>query len=51
MFKANLNYDEEIAKETCDCYLNEFIKSKSHQKAIDKCKSETKKILDLQYNS
>ena len=47
MLKAKINYKEEIAKETCDCYLREFIKSTSHQKAIDKCKLETKKIFDL----
>ena len=47
MLKANINYEEEIAKETCDCYLNEFINTKSHQKAINKCKLETKKKFDL----
>ena len=47
MLKANINYEEEIAKETCDCYLKEFINSKSHQKAINTCRSETKKKLDL----
>ena len=43
MLKANINYEEEIAKETCDCYLKEFINTNSHQKAINKCKLETKK--------
>ena len=47
MLKANVNYEEEIANETCDCYLKEFINNKSHQKAIDKCKSETKKKFNL----
>ena len=47
MLKANLNYKAEIAEETCDCYLNEFIKTNSHQKAINKCKLETKKKFDL----
>ena len=47
MSKANINFDEELAKETCDCYLKEFINSKSHQKAINTCRSETKKKLDL----
>ena len=41
MFKANIDYEEEIAKETCDCYLKEFIKTNSHQKAINSCKLET----------
>ena len=47
MLKANLNYDEEIAKDACDCYLDEFLKSTSHQKAINKCKLETKKKFNL----
>ena len=29
MSKANLNYDEKIAKDTCDCYLREFLNSTS----------------------
>ncbi len=47
MLKAKLNYDEEIAKYTCDCYLEEFINTNSHQKAINKCKLETKKKFNL----
>ena len=47
MLKANINYEEGIAKETCECYLKEFIKTNSHQKAINKCKSETKKKFNL----
>ena len=47
MLKANLNYEEEIAKETCDCYLKEFINTNSHQKAINKCKLKTKKKFNL----
>ena len=47
MFKANINYEEEIAKDTCDCYLEEFKKTNSHQKAINKCKLETKKKFTL----
>ena len=43
MSKANLNYDEKIAKNTCDCYLREFLNTSSHQNSIDKCKLETKK--------
>ena len=42
MIKANINYDEEIAKYTCDCYLKEFKNTNSHKKALKKCKSETK---------
>ena len=47
MLKADINFDEEIAKETCDCYLEEFLHTKSHQKAINKCKLETKKKYNL----
>ena len=47
MSKANLNYDEKIAKDTCDCYLKEFFNSSSHQNSIDKCKLETKKKFNL----
>ena len=47
MLKANINYEEEIAKETCDCYLKEFIGTNSHQKALNKCKLETKKKFNL----
>ena len=47
MLKARINYDEQIAKYTCDCYLEEFINTNSHQKAIDKCKLETKKKFNL----
>ena len=50
MSKANLNYDEKIAKDTCDCYLREFLKSTSHQNSIAKCKLETKKKFDLKAN-
>ena len=48
MLKANINYEEEIAIETCDCYLKEFVKTNSHQEAINKCKLETKKKLNLE---
>ena len=48
MLKANLNYDDEIAKHTCDCYLEEFTNGTGHQNSINKCKLETKKKLNLQ---
>ena len=47
MLKAKINYDEEIAKHTCDCYLEEFVNTNSHQKAINKCKLETMKKFNL----
>ena len=47
MSKANFNYDEKIAKDTCDCYLREFLNSTSHENSIAKCKLETKKKFNL----
>ena len=47
MSKANLNYDVKIARDTCDCYLREFLNSTSHQNSIDKCKLEDKKKFNL----
>ena len=47
MLKANINYDEEIGEETCDCYFKEFVNTSSHQKAIKKCKLETMKKFNL----
>lgn len=47
MSKANLNYDVKIARDTCDCYLREFLSSTSHQNSIDKCKLEAKKKFNL----
>tara|TARA_Y100001970_G_C14054080_1_gene760537 strand:- start:243 stop:527 length:285 start_codon:yes stop_codon:yes gene_type:complete len=42
MFKAGIEYKEEIAKKTCDCYLEEFLQTSSHQNAVTKCKLEAK---------
>jgi len=47
MSKAKINFNEEIAKDTCDCYLKELAKSTSHQKSINKCKLETIKKFNL----
>ena len=47
MLKANINYDEEIAKDTCNCYLEKFRKGTSHQNSINECKLETKKKFKL----
>ena len=38
MLKAKIEYSNEIAHETCDCYYDEFLKTASHQKAKTKCK-------------
>ena len=48
MLKAKLNYNEEIAKDTCDCYLQELSKSTSHQNSINRCKLETIKKFNLE---
>ena len=41
MLKAEMEYNEEIANETCECYYDEFIKTASHQVSKTKCKLET----------
>ena len=41
MLKAEMEYSEDIAKETCACYYEEFTKTASHQDAKTKCKLET----------
>ena len=40
MLKAEIDYSQEIADETCQCYLDEFVQTSSHQNAISKCKIE-----------
>ena len=46
MIKAEMEYSEDIANETCDCYYEEFTKTASHQEAKTKCKLETKENLN-----
>ena len=46
MLKAEIVYSEKIAKETCDCYYEEFTQSASHQDAKTKCKLEIKENLN-----
>ena len=46
MLKAEIVYSEEIAKETCDCYYDEFMQTASHQDAKTKCKLKTKENLN-----
>ena len=43
MLKAEIEYSEEIANETCECYYEEFIQTSSHQDAKTKCKLEAQK--------
>ena len=42
MIKAEIEYSEEIANETCECYYEEFIQTSSHQDAKTKCKLKAK---------
>jgi len=46
MLKAEMVYSEEIAKETCECYYQEFTQTASHQEAKTKCKFETQESLN-----
>ena len=46
MLKAEMEYSEDIANETCTCYFEEFTKTASHQNAKKKCKLEFQKILN-----
>ena len=45
MLNAEIEYSEEIANETCECYYDEFIKTASHQDSKTKCKLKTQEIL------
>ena len=46
MLRAEIEYNEKIANETCQCYYEEFKKTASHQDAKTQCKLETKEILN-----
>ena len=46
MLKAEMEFSEKIASETCACYYKEFIQTASHQDAKTKCKLETKENLN-----
>ncbi|WP_032514217.1 MULTISPECIES: hypothetical protein [Prochlorococcus] len=46
MMKSEIEYSEEIANETCDCYYEEFMQTASHQEAKTKCKLKTKENLN-----
>ncbi len=41
MLKAEMEYSEDIANETCACYYEEFTKTASHKDAKTKCRLET----------
>ena len=42
MLKAQIEYSEEMANKTCECYSKEFIETASHEIAKLKCKLEAK---------
>ena len=46
MLNAEIEYSEEIANETCECYYEEFTQTASHQDAKTKCKLEIQEILN-----
>ena len=46
MIKAEMEYSEEIANQTCECYYEEFKQTASHQVSKTKCKLETQESLN-----
>ena len=46
MLNSEIEYSEEIANATCECYYEEFTQTASHQDAKTKCKLETKENLN-----
>ncbi len=47
MVKAQIEFSQEIANKTCECYLEEFAKTTSHQKAKTKCQLEAQEKFNL----
>ena len=48
MLNAKIIFNDNIAKSTCNCYLEQFLENKSHQKSIAKCKLEAIEKFKLQ---
>ena len=46
MLKSEMEYSQEIANQTCDCYYEKFMQTASHQDAKTKCKLETRENLN-----
>ena len=46
MMKVEMEYSDEIANQTCDCYYEEFKQTASHQVSKIKCKLETQASLN-----
>ena len=49
MINAEIEYSEEIANATCECYYEEFSQTSSHQDAKTKCKLETQESFKSKY--
>ena len=49
MINAEIEYSEEIANSTCECYYEEFSQTSSHQDAKTKCKLETQESFKSKY--
>ena len=45
MLRAEIEYNEKIANETCQCYYEEFKLTSSHQDAKTKCKLDAQDSL------
>ncbi len=45
ILNAEMEYNEEIANKTCQCYYEEFIKTASHKDSKTKCKLEIQESL------
>ena len=49
MLNAEVEYSEEIANQTCECYYEEFAQTASHKYAKKKCKLETQESFKSKY--
>ena len=47
MIKAKLQYEENLGKEVCNCYIRNISNNKSHERSISECKIESKKKFNL----
>jgi len=46
ILKSKMEYSEEFANKTCDCYYEEFMQTASHQDSKTKCKLKTQETLN-----
>ena len=47
MERADINYEEGFAEETCECYLRNFSENGDHNKSISICKEIAKEKFNL----